>query len=128
MSALTRVRALILPLLVGGVVAVAALLVKSGPTGGAGGATQASLPAGRRGAVTIKNYSFIPAKLTVRAGTKVVFHNRDATAHTATADAGGFDTGTIAPGAAKRVVFSKPGTYTYHCSFHAFMTGTVTVR
>lgn len=128
MSVLKHVRALILPLLVGAIVAVAALLVKSGGTGGAGGAAPASVPAGRGGAVAIRNYNFIPAKLTIKAGTKVVFRNRDATAHTATADAGGFDTGTIAPDGSKRVVFSKPGTYSYHCAFHAFMTGTVTVK
>ena len=53
--------------------------------------------------------------------------NHDATAHTATADGGAFDTGTISPKHSKTVDLSKPGTYAYHCVFHAFMTATIRV-
>jgi plastocyanin len=77
--------------------------------------------------VAITNYAFTPAHLTVKAGTKVTWTNHDATAHTATADHGGFGTGTIDPHHSATVRLAKPGTYPYHCIFHAFMTGTVTV-
>jgi plastocyanin len=127
-SALKRVRSLILPVVVGVLVAVAALLVKSGGNGGSAGASSPAVATGGAGAVEIKNYSFLPARLTVRAGTKVAFTNQDATAHTATADTGGLDSGTIAPGGSKPIVFATPGTYAYHCAFHAFMTATVTVK
>ena len=40
---------------------------------------------------------------------------------------GNFDTGSIAAGASATVTFDEPGTFTYICSFHPFMTGTVTV-
>jgi plastocyanin len=77
--------------------------------------------------VSITNYAFTPAKLTVAAGTRVTFVNHDMTAHTATADRGGFGTGTIAPHHRGTIRLSKPGRYPYHCLFHAFMTGTITV-
>jgi len=64
----------------------------------------------------------------VRAGTRVTWTNHDATAHTATADQGALDTGTIQPNASPTIDFTRPGTYTYHCAFHAFMTATITVK
>jgi len=76
---------------------------------------------------TIKNYAFAPQALTVKAGTRITWTNRDSTAHTATTDQGSLDTGTINPGQSKTIDFQRPGTYAYHCAFHAFMTGTITV-
>jgi plastocyanin len=77
--------------------------------------------------VAISNYAFSPAHLTVRAGTQITFTNHDATAHTATADHGGCDTGTIAPRHSRTIDVRRPGKYPYHCLFHAFMTGSLTV-
>jgi len=37
------------------------------------------------------------------------------------------DTGTLSQGATAKVKFAKPDTYTYYCSFHAFMKGKVKV-
>jgi len=80
-------------------------------------------------AVAIKNFAFKPPALTVAPGTKVTFTNDDQTAHTATSNTSGvFDTGTIQPGKSATVTLSKPGTYTYFCQFHAFMTATITVK
>jgi plastocyanin len=79
-------------------------------------------------AVQISNFAFRPAQITVKAGTHVTWTNHDQTAHTATANNNSFDTGTIAAKASKTVDFKKPGTYKYHCAFHAFMTGTVVVK
>lgn len=78
--------------------------------------------------VQISNFAFSPTQITVKAGTRVTWTNHDKTAHTATANNNSFDTGTIAPKASKTVDFKKPGTYKYHCAFHAFMTGTVVVK
>jgi plastocyanin len=78
--------------------------------------------------VAIRNYDFAPKSLTVTAGTRVTWKNDDATAHTATANGGSFDTGTVAPKASRTIDFKHPGTFTYHCAFHAFMTATVTVK
>ena len=79
--------------------------------------------------VEIKDFKFLPAKLTVRTGAKVAFANDDKAPHTATVDEGdAFDTGTLNQGDTKTITLSKPGTYAYHCDFHRFMTGTITVR
>jgi plastocyanin len=78
--------------------------------------------------VTIENFAFDPADLTVSVGDTVTWSNNDSAAHTATADGGSFDTGTIAGGGAKGVTFSTAGTFTYHCRIHATMTGRVVVQ
>jgi plastocyanin len=70
---------------------------------------------------------YMPMRLTVKAGAKVTFTNYDQTAHTATSLTHGFDTGTIKPGDNATVILAKPGTYKYHCLFHAFMVATITV-
>ncbi len=73
--------------------------------------------------VAISNFVFAPVAVTVKVGAQVNWTNRDSTAHTATANDGSFDTGALNQGQSKVVRFSKPGTYTYHCVFHAFMVG-----
>ena len=82
---------------------------------------------GHTAAVAIRGFMFGPMDTTVVAPAKVTFHNFDQTAHTATAENGGFDTGTIEPGHSATVTLTKAGTYTYHCLFHAFMVARITV-
>ncbi|HME18780.1 MAG TPA: cupredoxin domain-containing protein [Nitrososphaerales archaeon] len=76
-------------------------------------------------------YGFSPDAITVVIGVNstVFWNNQDSAPHTATSDtAGAFDTGTIPPGASAEVTFTTPGTYTYHCTFHSWMQGTVFVK
>jgi plastocyanin len=126
-----RLRALLIPTAAAITVLVVALVVRNQPTTirVAPSSTKAST-ALRSGhvAVAISNYAFVPKALTVKVGTRVSWTNRDSTAHTATADKGGFDTGTVAPHATRTIDFKHPGTFTYHCAFHAFMTATITVK
>jgi plastocyanin len=63
----------------------------------------------------------------VARGTTVTWTNQDAMAHTVTADDGSWGSGPLGPGTTYSHVFTSPGTYTYHCAFHPFMTGTVMV-
>ena len=77
--------------------------------------------------VTIENFSFTPATLEIPVGTTVTFTNQDSVPHTATADDGSFDTGNLDNGASAEVTFDTPGTYTYVCSYHPNMTGTIVV-
>jgi plastocyanin len=78
--------------------------------------------------VEIANFAFSPPSVTVKVGTIVTFTNKDSTEHTATSDSEGvFDTGTLAQGQSMKVVMNKVGTFTYHCSFHAFMHGSIKV-
>jgi plastocyanin len=80
-------------------------------------------------AVTISDFKFTPGALTVKQGARILVMNHDTTAHTATADNGNsFDTGNINSGSSATFTLSKVGTYSYHCSIHPFMHGTVIVR
>ncbi|HEV2676075.1 MAG TPA: cupredoxin family copper-binding protein [Aliidongia sp.] len=80
--------------------------------------------------VNIDNFSFAPAQLTVAAGTKITWANRDDIPHTIV-DAGEprtFKSPALDTGDAFSYVFSTPGTYHYFCSLHPHMQGTVVVQ
>lgn len=78
--------------------------------------------------VTIQNFAFSPASITVTKGTTVMWTNRDSTAHTVTGNtAGGPASGHIQPGQSYSFTFNSAGTFPYHCSIHPEMTGSVTV-
>ena len=77
--------------------------------------------------VDIAEFAYSPDPVRVQAGGKVIWQNVDAVAHTATADDGSFDTGTIDEGKLKSETFKQPGTYAYHCEIHPTMHGTVEV-
>jgi plastocyanin len=121
-----RIKSLIMPATAAVVVALVAFALANHRSGSPSPRSTATVT-GTAAAVTTKNYAFVPQSLTVKAGTRVIWTNRDSTAHTATADQGSLDTGTINPGQSKTIEFRHPGTYSYHCAFHAFMRGTITV-
>jgi plastocyanin len=77
------------------------------------------------GSVTIRDFSFGPSVITVNAGETVTWVNDGPSAHTATGS--GFDTGTLKKGQSASHTFASAGTFSYHCSLHPFMKGTVTV-
>lgn len=78
--------------------------------------------------VTIKNFAFHPAALTVKAGTTVTWTNQDPEPHTVTSQGQGpLHSTALASGARYPYKFTTPGTYKYVCSIHPFMTATVTV-
>ncbi len=85
--------------------------------------------AGAANALVIKNFSFMPGSTTVKAGTTVTWTNRDTTAHSVVSDNGGplKSPAHLDPGATYVYTFTKPGTFSYHCGIHQYMTGTVTV-
>lgn len=82
--------------------------------------------------VTIQNYAYGPPSVTIPVGSTVTWTNQDSGVdHTTTSDASSavaWDSGNLAPGAAYSVTFTQPGTFTYHCSIHPFMTGTIVVQ
>jgi plastocyanin len=78
--------------------------------------------------VEIADFAYAPDAVTVDVGTKLTWANADNAAHTATADDGSFDTGTLKQGESGAVTLDEAGTYTYFCRFHPFMQGTVEVR
>jgi plastocyanin len=113
-------------------VAPATTVAMSTPTtaGAATATTAASAAAGGEApmavTVDIKDFKFVDADIKVAVGGTVTWTNGDTQQHTATA-AGKFDTGPIKPGDSKTVTFDDAGAVPYACSFHPFMTGTVTV-
>jgi plastocyanin len=91
----------------------------------AGAQTPAVAPA----AVSIDNFTFNPATLTVKAGTKVTWTNRDdiphgiASANNAFARSQALDTDD-----SFTFTFTTPGTYQYFCYIHPHMTGSIVVE
>jgi len=79
-------------------------------------------------AIVIRNFTFEPTPLVVKAGTTVVVTNADDTRHSVTADKGSFDTHDLDVGGRATFVLDKPGTYAYHCDIHDYMKGTIEVR
>lgn len=107
------------------------------PSGGGGTTTtqtesggNAPAPSGkavRAEKVEIVDFAYDPDPVTIAEGGKVIWINRDSAPHTATADDGGFDTGTLEEGKLKSETFKEPGEYTYFCEIHPSMHGTVEV-
>jgi plastocyanin len=80
------------------------------------------------GAASPTNAQFyLPTNLTVKAGTTVTWVNHDAAAHTVTSMNGAFDSGNMAVGAMYTFTFTQPGTYSYYCTYHTWMKGTIVV-
>jgi plastocyanin len=94
------------------------------------GATQPAEPLAGEVRVTIDNFAFAPRNLTVAAGTKVVWVNRDDVPHTATSTAKprAFDSKALDTDDTFAHVFTAPGTYDYFCAVHPHMTGQVIVK
>lgn len=77
--------------------------------------------------VSISNFAFVPATVTVRVGTTVTWTNKDSDAHTVTDKTGTLNSPTLNTGATYRHTFTKPGRYSYLCTIHPFMIATVVV-
>jgi plastocyanin len=80
------------------------------------------------GAAALGKAAFMPDALTVPAGTTVTWTNTDSIPHTSTSDAKGWDSGIVGPGQQFTVSLQTPGTYSYHCTLHPGMVGTVVVQ
>ncbi len=80
--------------------------------------------------VFIDNFTFHPRQLTVAAGTRVTWLNRDDVPHTATSTSRprAFDSGNLDTDDRFSHVFTTPGTYEYFCILHPKMTGQVVVK
>ena len=58
----------------------------------------------------------------------VVWTNKDSTPHTVTSTTKLFDSGNMNAGDTFTFTFTTPGTYSYVCSYHPWMKGTVIVK
>ena len=92
-------------------------------------------PTGPTAALTIQpNASFLtttafaPNPANVAVGTTVMWTNSDSTAHTTTSDNGVWNSGLVNPGSQFSFTFNTAGTFTYHCTIHPNMVGTIVVQ
>ncbi len=78
--------------------------------------------------IVISNFMFSPMKTTVAPGATVTVTNKDSVDHTLTSKSGGFGTGDIPGGQSKTFTApAKAGSYSYICTIHQYMTGTLVV-
>src|SRR5262245_39309982 len=67
--------------------------------------------------VSVTNNKFEPKTVTVKAGSEVIWENKEGT-HIVTADDGSFSSAALTAGKTFSHKFDKPGKYPYYCSFH----------
>jgi plastocyanin len=79
-------------------------------------------------AVTIKGFAYSPSSITVKKGTTVTWTNQDSVEHNVVSEQeGGPKSDLLKKGGTFSFTFDKIGTFTYICSVHPQMKGTVTV-
>jgi plastocyanin len=78
--------------------------------------------------ISIQSFQFVPAILTVKAGTAVTWVNRDEEPHNVVSPNRVFRSKAIDGGEKFTTVFDKPGTYDYLCAVHPHMRGKIIVE
>jgi len=90
--------------------------------------TASDQPSGPNAEVKIDNFSFAPETIKVSVGTTVTWTNRDDIPHTVVSTDGVFKSKVRDTDEQFSFTFTKSGTYSYFCSVHPKMTGTVVVQ
>jgi plastocyanin len=78
--------------------------------------------------ISIANFAFTPSSKTVALHSTVIWSNNDNATHTATSDAGLWNTGDISSGSSKQITFDSVGTFNYHCTHHSSMKASIIVQ
>jgi amicyanin len=76
----------------------------------------------------INNFQFLPPSIEVQVGGELSWTNKQAVPHTVVADDGAFGSKVLDQNDAFSFKFTAPGVFSYHCSLHPFMKGTVVVK
>jgi plastocyanin len=149
-KASTAVGAVVAIMIIGAVAVLGYYQVVIAPNGTSSTATAPAIvcPSAQCKSVTIPNaagtqppgyvqgakttYGFTPDSITVVIGKNNTLYwtNNDSAIHTSTSDVGSpssFDTGNINPGSSAQFTITIAGTYTYHCTYHAWMQGKIVV-
>jgi plastocyanin len=78
---------------------------------------------------------YVPPQTTAKPGSTITWKNEDSAIHTATSGKDAtpdhkFDTSLISPGQSSKSITmpNEPGEYSYFCTLHPWMTGTITVQ
>jgi plastocyanin len=90
---------------------------------------QGSVPLSGEAPVRIINFEFKPQTIVVKPGTKVTWTNEDTSIHDIkdTSPLGIPQSKDLSKGDTFSATYSQPGTYTYICGIHQYMTGSVQV-
>lgn len=75
--------------------------------------------------ISIVDFTYDPATLTVEKGTTVTWTNKDTVPHTVTSDT--FTSASMNPGQTYSFTFDTVGIFDYHCAFHPNMKGKIVV-
>lgn len=78
--------------------------------------------------ITIDNFSFTPADVTVPIGTTITWVNHDDVPHTVVSNDKKFKSKALDTDDTFSFTFTQGGTYEYYCSVHPKMTAKVTVK
>jgi plastocyanin len=78
--------------------------------------------------VKIDNFTFNPQQITVKAGTTVTWTNHDDIPHTVTSSTQAFKSKVLDTDEKFSFTFTTPGSYSYFCSLHPHMTGSIVVE
>ena len=78
--------------------------------------------------VDIDQFTFLPQRITVKAGTTVTWNNEDDVPHTVASSGKAFKSKALDTRDKFSFTFTTPGTYDYFCSLHPHMTGAVVVE
>jgi len=78
--------------------------------------------------VKIDEFAFAPQRVTVKAGTTVIWINDDDIPHTVASSSKLFKSKALDTKDKFSFTFTTPGTYEYFCSLHPHMTGTIVVE
>jgi plastocyanin len=100
----------------------------AGLSAGAGAVTAGAQPKPETMEVKIDNFTFGRGQLTVMVGTTITWTNRDDIPHTVVSTDKVFKSKVLDTDEKFSFTFSTPGTFTYFCSIHPKMTGTVVVQ
>ena len=95
----------------------------------AGEMKEADTTRNQQNRIEIKDFAFNPQTLTVKSGEKITWINHDEEPHTVVSVEKQFKKSTALDTDQEfTITASAPGTYTYFCSVHPKMTGTIAVE
>jgi plastocyanin len=77
--------------------------------------------------ITVSDTSFSPADLSVAVGDTVIVTNVGQLEHSWTSQDAGIDSGVLAPGETFSFTAETPGTFSFNCTVHPAMTGSITI-
>lgn len=98
------------------------------PTTNSAATIPTTAPGQTKGAVTIQNFAFSPAEITISKGESVTWTNEDSAPHQIASDTNVFSGNLIAKGQNYSFIFKDAGTFSYHCVIHPSMKGTIIVK